>query len=244
MRYVYTLVAYVRKDDPDATPIRAAAPANLLRGSELGDSIVAQTVYNKYALHLPLYRQLKELGRMGIEGVEEHTLCHWIRRAAEELAPLYKIENELRESNAPPEEVLRRRQEKSKPIVATFFTRLHARMTDTAKPPLNKLREALQYALNRKEELCTYLDDPAVPMDNNAIERAMRPIAIGRKNYLFMGSAEGGKRAAILYTLLRECERVGVDALVWLNAVLGKVSTWQGDLRELLPGNLQIPATH
>lgn len=179
-----------------------------------------------------------------VEGARKSMDPQFCKEMVELIAPLYKIENELRESNAPPEEVLRRRQEECKPTITTFFNRVQARMTDTANPPLNKLRDALQYALNRKEELCTYLDDPSVPMDNNAIERAMRPIAIGRKNYLFVGSAEGGKRAAILYTLLRECERVGVDALAWLNAVLGKVSTWQGDLHELLPGNLQLPATH
>ena len=85
-----------------------------------------------------------------------------------------------------------------------------------------------------------WLKAPQIPTDNNAVERAIRPLAVGRRNSLLLGSPEAGKRAAILYTLVRECQRVKVDSEAWLTAVL-RLPDYRGDYLDLLPGMLELP---
>ena len=79
-------------------------------------------------------------------------------------------------------------------------------------------------------------------MDNNQVERAIRPLTIGRKNSLFIGAPEAGERSAILYTMVEECKRVGVNPQVWLAAVLRILPTYRtsGEYLDLLPGNLPL----
>lgn len=84
--HVYHRPAYVRKDGRGA-PLRAAAPASILPGSNMGASVFAALAHGKYCLHLPLYRQLRELERMGLHGLTEALACHWIHAAADWLDP-------------------------------------------------------------------------------------------------------------------------------------------------------------
>ena len=122
-----------------------------------------------------------------------------------------------------------------------FFAALQERLKQSENPPVNTLRRAISYAMERKETLMTWLKAPHIPIDNNAVERAIRPLAVGRRNSLFIGSPEAGKRAAILYTLVRECQRVKVDSEAWLTAVLRRLPDYHGDYLELLPGMLELP---
>ena len=124
-----------------------------------------------------------------------------------------------------------------------FFKELERKATDSENPPLNKLRKAIDYALERKDTLMHWLDNPAVPMDNNQVERAIRPLTIGRKNCLFIGAPEAGERSAILYTMVEECKRVGVDSRAWLTEVLRILPTYRasGGYLDLLPDILPIP---
>lgn len=158
--------------------------------------------------------------------------------------PLYAIERKLREDNAPPSEILRTRKETAAQIVENLFKKLQDKLADTANPPLNKLREAIDYALKRRETLQSWLANPCLPIDNNTVERAVRPVAVGRKNYLFIGAPEAGQRAAILYTMLGECKRCGVDPIAWLTHVLRILPAYRGtDYAALLPGSLTLPQT-
>ena len=68
-------------------PIHAATPQSILPGSNMGASIIALALHNKYSLHLPLYRQIKEFERIGLEGLSEGVLCNWVRAAADALEP-------------------------------------------------------------------------------------------------------------------------------------------------------------
>ena len=98
------------------------------------------------------------------------------------------------------------------------------------------LAAAIRYALTRINRLRPYLDHGFLEIDNNTAERSMRPIALGRKNYLFMGSEGGGKAAAIAYTLIETAKLNGVDPQSWLTYVLGHIADHKiTKLDELLP---------
>ena len=115
--------------------------------------------------------------------------------------------------------------EKSRPIVATIFKELTNRSLDTQNPPRNKLKDAIDYALKRRSQLSSWLENPCIPIDNNQVERAIRPVTVGRKNSLFIGSPDAGQRAAIIYTMVEECKRTGTDFQRWLAEVLRRLPT-------------------
>ena len=86
------------------------------------------------------------------------------------------------------------------------------------------LAQAIRYALTRLKRLRPYLDHGFLEIDNNSAERAMKPVAIGRKNYLFVGSEGGGNAAAIAYTLIETAKLNGIDPQAWLTWVLGRIA--------------------
>ncbi len=139
-----------------------------------------------------------------------------IRRIAE----LYAVEKEARGS--PPDERVRLRQAKAKPILDDLEHWLGAQLTRiSGKTPL---AQAIRYAITRIKRLRPYLDHGFLELDNNTAERGMRAIAIGRKNWLFAGSARGGRSAAIAYTLIETAKLNGVDPQAWLTDVLKRIA--------------------
>jgi len=110
--------------------------------------------------------------------------------------------------------------------------------------PSSLLFAACRYAINQWPTLMHYLDDGRVPIDNNQVENRMRPVAVGRKNWLFAGSDAGGQRAAILLTVLASAKLAGHDRFAYLRSVIGRISRgWpQSRLDELLPMNWQPDA--
>lgn len=116
---------------------------------------------------------------------------------------------------------------------------MEKRLKNTQNPPINALRRAIDYALERREMLESWLYAPNIPIDNNAAERAVRPVTIGRKNCLFIGAPEAGQRSAILYTMMEECKQCKVGSLAWLTEKLNKLPNYRGDYRELLPAAMQ-----
>lgn len=118
---------------------------------------------------------------------------------------------------------------------------MEERLKDTQNPPINALRRAIDYAMERREMLESWLYDPNIPIDNNAAERAVRPVTIGRKNCLFIGAPEAGQRSAILYTMMEECKRCKVDSLAWLTWVLDRLPNYRGDYRDLSPSAMPKP---
>jgi transposase len=109
--------------------------------------------------------------------------------------------------------------------------------------PRALLQQPINYALSQWKEILRYLDDGRFQIDNNAIERQIRPIALGRKNYLFAGSHDGAKRAAMLYTFIACCKLNKVNPYDWFTDVLRKVHTHPiNRVAELLPHNWTKPA--
>ena len=102
--------------------------------------------------------------------------------------------------------------------------------------PKSPMGEAITYALNQWTALCVYLLDGDLAIDNNAAENTLRRIAIGRKNWLFCGSDNGGRTAAIMFSLIASCQRHKVDPFAYLKDVLTRIAaTPVSQLRDLLP---------
>ena len=98
--------------------------------------------------------------------------------------------------------------------------------------------EALQYTIPRWDNLLAYLYDGYLEIDNNLVENAIRPNALGRKNYLFAGSHEGAQRAAMFYSFFGTCKRNNINPFEWLKDVLERIPTHKANkLDELLPQN-------
>jgi transposase len=149
---------------------------------------------------------------------------------------LYQVEKSAKELDDAARQALR--QERSRPILAE----IHAWLLREQEKVLRKspIGEAIGYALNHWKALGRYLEAGWLSIDNNASERGMKPVAIGRKNWLFAGSDAGGKTAAILMSLCVTCKELGIDAFVYLRDVLDRISTHPNSrLNELLPDQWQ-----
>ncbi|MEH0832400.1 IS66 family transposase, partial [Pectobacterium cacticida] len=120
------------------------------------------------------------------------------------------------------------------PRLAVFHAWLLLQQTQTA--PNSGLRKALDYTLKRWPALLRYLDDGRVPIDNNRTENSLRPVAVGRKNWLFAGSLRAGQRMASILSLLETAKLNGHDPYIWLRDVLTRLPSWPNNrLNELLP---------
>jgi transposase len=152
--------------------------------------------------------------------------------AIKRIAELYAVEKEAR--GKPPDDRVRIRQQKAQPILDDLEVWLGAQLSRiSGKTPL---AGAVRYAITRLKRLRPYIDHGVLELDNNTAERAMRPIALGRKNYLFMGSERGGKSAAIAYSLIETAKLNGVDPQAWLTHVLDCIADHKiTRIDELLP---------
>lgn len=154
------------------------------------------------------------------------------------IGELYKVERRAKEAGNTPQERQRLREEDSKPILKKIHKWLLTHKTRAS--PTGNLGKAIQYALNHWDSLNTFLLEGRLEIDNNRSERALKPIVMGRKNYLFMGGPRGGKAAATLYSLIETCKANKVDPYHYLADVLERLPTHSNKrIHELLPQNWQ-----
>lgn len=148
------------------------------------------------------------------------------------IAKLYEIEKRVR--GKPPPECTALRQAYAKPIFNDLEDWLGSQLTRiSGKSPL---AAAIRYALSRLPKARPNLGNGHLELYNNCAERAMKPIALGRKNYLFMGSQGGGKSAAIAYTLIETAKLNGIDPQAWLTWVLAQIADHKiNRINELMP---------
>jgi len=147
---------------------------------------------------------------------------------------LFAIEREI--NGKPPD--LRRavRQERSKPLVEALEAWL--RQERRALSPKSPMAKAMDYSLKRWPAFTNFIGDGRLCMSNNAAERAVRGVAVGRRNWTFCGSDSGGRRAAAMYTLIESCKLNDVDARAWLADVLARIADHPASkITELLPWN-------
>ena len=154
--------------------------------------------------------------------------------AIKRIAQLYGVEKQARGQS--PEARAALRQENAKPIFDDLEEWLRDQLPKiSGKSPLAK---AIRYALGRMPKTRPYLDNGFLELDNNTAERAMKPVAIGRKNWMFAGSQRGGNSMAIAFTLIETAKLNGVDPQAWLTWVLERVADHKiNRLDELMPWN-------
>jgi len=154
------------------------------------------------------------------------------------IAKLYDVEREVAELDA--FERLRIRQAKAKPLAAA----LHLWLTTQRQkvPPGSAIAKAIDYSLGRWQALTRYIADGDMPIDNNWVENQIRPIALGRKNWLFAGSLRSGKRAAAVMSLVHSARLNGHDPHAYLKDVMERLPMQPASrIDELLPHNWQSP---
>jgi len=177
--------------------------------------------------------------RRKIFDVFEKTKSPIAEEALRRIQELYAIEAEI--NGLPADERRAARQERSKPLLDAFHPWLvEQRRRLPGKAPLGK---AFQYSLSRWDALTRYLEDGRLSIDNNLAERLVRDIAMTRKNYLFLGSDEGGKRAAAIYTIIETAKLNNLNPEAYLAAVLERMAHGHpiNRLDELLPWNIDLP---
>lgn len=144
----------------------------------------------------------------------------WLLR---QIQHLYRVEAALREQRAGPRLRQAVRASQSRPIIARLEKVLLRLKLRGRYLPQSSLGQAIDYALGQWRTLEVYLQDGRVEIDNNLVENAIRPTALGKKNWLFIGAAEAGQRSAVIYTVIESCRRRGLDPYAYLREILTRL---------------------
>ncbi len=150
---------------------------------------------------------------------------------------LYAIERRIKEAGLPADAIVTLRQQEALPVLQTLKDWME---TEYPRIGVKKspIAQAMGYFLPRWKKLCIYTQDARLNIDNNLVENAIRPIAVGRKNYLFAGSHEAAQRAAMVYSLLATCKLHHINPYYWLRDVLENMHLFNtGNIEALLPQN-------
>src|SRR5246127_4169044 len=141
--------------------------------------------------------------------------------AVERIAALYRIEKEIK--GKPADERRAVRTARARPLFDDMRRWMEQALTQLV--PKSETAAAIRYALGLWDALMRYLDDGRIEIDNLIAERALRCVALGRRNYLFAGSDNGGQRAAVLYSLIQTAKMNGLDPEAYLRHVLSRIAT-------------------
>jgi transposase len=154
----------------------------------------------------------------------------------EQMQVLYATEKRIREEAMTSEQILEIRQIESVPVLKKLKEWMVAELVEVL--PKSPIGQAIAYSLPRWDKLSLYISDARLQIDNNAVERAIRPVAIGRKNYLFAGSHDAAQRAAMIYSLFATCTLHDINPYNWLKDVLERMHDYtMSNLQKLLPQN-------
>ena len=214
-------------------------PRRVLHG--FGGTLVSDDFSGYHALHTQGVTAALCMAHARRKLFEAHALnaSQIAAQAVALIAKLYEIEREARDFD--PEARLLLRQQRARPIADALHVWLTAQRHTLAKADVTA--KAIDYSLSNWRALTRYLDDGNVPIDNNAAENAVRPLVVGRKNWLFVGSQQAGERAAVVMSLIESAKLNGHDPWAYLKDVFERLPTLKHrDLAQLLPHHWR-PAT-
>jgi transposase len=195
-----------------------------------GPNLLAMILFEKFGQHQPLNRQNERYAREGVD-LSLSTLADQV---GERIDAIFDIEREI--SGAAAEERLAARRSRSVPLVAVLEEWMRAERAKLSRH--NAVAKAIDYMLTRWPAFARFLEDGRICLTNNAAERALRGLALGRKSWLFAGSEQGAECAAVMYTLIQPAKLNGIDPQAWLADLLSRMAeTPQTRLAELLPWN-------
>ena len=161
-----------------------------------------------------------------------------VHEALHYIGQLYAIEREGRDRSCDAETLRQQRLERAPPILEALHQWLLAHKSQVL--PKSTLAIAINYTLNHWQALNVYITNGHLEIDNNRSERGLRPLVVGRKNYMFVGNNKGGQVAAVIYSLIETCKQHNVNPWFYLKDVLSRISTHpQSRIEELLPYNWQ-----
>ena len=173
--------------------------------------------------------------RKFVEALEENR--RYASEAIAYIGKLYKLEEEMRDAGLDADAIRERRQKEAYPIIQEFEEWMDAvagKMT-----PKSRMGKALVYTYALLPRLSRYVLDGRYSIDNNGVENAIRPLALGRKNYLFCGNHDAAVRAAIVYSLFSSCKAAGIDTRAWLEDILKRLPS-EKNMDALLPANWAV----
>jgi hypothetical protein len=177
---------------------------------------------------------LEENARRKAAGKKEIALSPIAIEVVRRIDALFAIERAINGQSADQRKAVRQAQ--SAPVVAELDAYMHEQCAKLSRG--HDLAKAMNYMFKRWKSFTRFLDDGRVCLSNNAAERALRGIALGRKSWLFCGSDRGGHRAAAMYSLIVTAKMNNVDPQVWLADILARIATHPAHrLDELLPWN-------
>lgn len=181
-------------------------------------------VYGAYAREKPIELAgcWAHARRKFFEAKDQDWRMVWVLR---QIGHLYRIERRLREIRAGPDLREAIRQGQAPPILKRIRHMLEHWKKSRRFPPRSGAGKAMEYALKLWPQLEAYLKDGRIEIDNNHVENAIRPTALGKKNWLFIGAEEAGQSSAILYTIIEECRRLGLNPQIYLTEALKRLPT-------------------
>ena len=205
------------------------------KGSRGGKVIRPKLLHRRAAIQSDGYTVYENIEKSQMEGIVTLYCMAHARRKFEQIkdtspeamkileyiATLYELEANLKYRQADHDEIYRERQEKAVPILG--FIRLMLEKYRTVDTPASALAKACDYALERWDGLCRYCDEGYYEIDNNAVERSIRPITLGRKNWLFVDSDESAKDAAVYMTLVGSCNLLGIAPYKYFEYILPRM---------------------
>lgn len=156
---------------------------------------------------------------------------------------IYRYERLIREKSD--EEILKVRKERIGPLIDKLFKRTARALTDQEVLPRSSMAKAIGYMQNLGDSLKTFTNNPQLKPDNGLSERAIRPLTIGRKNWLFAGSKSGGDATGILMSIIQSCRVLDIDPFTYIDDVLRRINGHNyNKLKQLLPHNWKPLTNH
>ena len=219
------------------------------KGSRGGKVLTPKLLHRRASIQSDGYKVYENIERSKLEGITTlYCMAHArrkfeqikdtspeARKVLEYIATLYELEANLKYDKADCEEISRQRQEKAVPLLG--FIKLLLEKYKTVDTPQSALTLACNYALERWEGLCRYCEEGYYEIDNNAVERSIRPLTLGRKNWLFVDSDDSARDTAIYLTLIGSCNILGIAPYKYFEFVLPRLTgnKKDGGYTQLLP---------